>query len=163
MDNQDLRGAVGKLVDVLNKITGLVKAIPFTYLIIYSLYLIVGLFCCEKVINWIDSFFIASPATTADASDYILVKAYHIMEDNNPNTGFTFTNKNLKEAVIVIGPATSGDEFINTLCHEIYHLAAAIGESLGVKLDGEKPAYIAGDSMMELTKIICKLGCQDCN
>ena len=99
----------------------------------------------------------------ADASDYILVKAYHIMEDNNLNTGFTFTNKDLKEAVIVIGPTTSGDEFINTLCHEIYHLAAAIGESLGVKLDGEKPAYIAGDSMMELTKIICRLGCQDCD
>ena len=64
MDSQDLRGAVGKLVDVLNKITGLIKAIPFTYLIIYSLYLIVGLFCCEKVICWIDSFFIVSPATT---------------------------------------------------------------------------------------------------
>lgn len=99
----------------------------------------------------------------ADASDHILRQAYHILEDNIPNTGFTFTNQEMKEAIVVIGPSTSGDEFINTLCHEMYHVAAAIASNLGVSLSGEKPAYIMGDSVEELTRIICRLGCEECN
>lgn len=42
----------------------------------------------------------------ADASDYILKKAYHILESNKHNTGFTFSNPDLKMAVVVIGPTT---------------------------------------------------------
>lgn len=77
--------------------------------------------------------------------------------------GFTFTNKDSREAVVVIGPTSSGKEFINTLCHEVYHVAVAIAEGLGVSLSGENPAYITGESMMELAQIVCKLGCQECN
>lgn len=99
----------------------------------------------------------------ADASDHIMRKAYHILEANQENTGFTFTNKDSREAVVVIGPTSSGKEFINTLCHEVYHVAVAIAEGLGVSLSGENPAYITGESMMELAQIICKLGCQECN
>lgn len=64
MDNQDPKDVLGKLVIVLRKLTRLVKAIPFTYLIIYSIYLLLGLFCCETVISWLDSLIIISPATT---------------------------------------------------------------------------------------------------
>ena len=98
----------------------------------------------------------------ADASDYILVKAYHILEDNDNNTGFTFTNEELKSAVVVIGPTTSGSEFVNTLVHEMYHVATAIANCLGVDLEGEEPAYIIGDSARDVTKMICELGCPKC-
>lgn len=64
MDNQDPKDVLGKLVIVLRKLTRLVKAIPFTCLIIYSIYLLLGLFCCETVISWLDSLIIISPATT---------------------------------------------------------------------------------------------------
>lgn len=64
MDNQDPKDVLGKLVIVLRKLTRLVKAIPFTYLIIYSIYLLLGLFCCETVISWLDSLIVISPATT---------------------------------------------------------------------------------------------------
>ena len=99
----------------------------------------------------------------ADAPDYILRQAYHVLEDNSPNTGFTFSNQDTKEAVIVIGPYTSGDEFINTLCHEVHHLAVAIADSLGIDLDKETPAYLQGNTTMELAQIICKLGCKKCS
>ena len=99
----------------------------------------------------------------ADAPDYILRQAYHVLEDNNQNTGFTFSNQDTKEAVVVIGPYTSGDEFINTLCHEVHHLAVAIADSLGIDLDKETPAYLQGDTTMELAQIICKLGCKKCS
>ena len=99
----------------------------------------------------------------ADASDDILVKAYHILEDDDNNTGFTFTNQNLKKAVVVVGPTSSGDEFVNTLVHELYHVAAAIADGLGLDYQGEGPAYIIGDSAMDLTHIVCELGCPGCN
>ena len=99
----------------------------------------------------------------ADASDHILRKAYHILEDNEINTGFTFTNQDMKEAVVVIGPTSSGNEFVNTLCHEMYHVATAIAEGLGINLREETPAYMMGDSVSELTKMICKLGCDKCH
>lgn len=99
----------------------------------------------------------------ADASDTIMRRAYQMMESENLNTGFTFTNQESKLAVVVIGPTSSEEEFINTLCHEVHHLAVAIAEGLGFSLDSEGPAYLNGDSMMELTKIICTLGCKRCN
>ena len=99
----------------------------------------------------------------ADASDYILVKAYHILEDNADNTGFTFTNQEMKEGVVVIGPTTSGHEFVNTFCHEMYHLANAIAEGLGFDYSGEGPAYVIGNSAEKLTELVCALGCDKCN
>lgn len=98
-----------------------------------------------------------------DASDAIMRRAYQMMESKDLNTGFTFTNQDSKLAVVVIGPTSSEKEFINTLCHEVHHLAVAIAEGLGLSLDSEGPAYLNGDSMMELTKIICALGCKRCN
>lgn len=99
----------------------------------------------------------------ADASDHILRKAYHILEENEKNTGFAFTNQDTKTAVVVIGPTTSGSEFIDTLSHEVYHVASAIADSLGIDLNSETPAYITGDSMRDLAKVICSLGCSHCN
>lgn len=98
----------------------------------------------------------------ADASDYIMKKAYHILEANEDNTGFAFTNEDMREAVVVIGPTTSGGEFVDTLSHEIYHVAVSIAESIGVDLSGEEPAYIAGDTIRELIEVVCKLGCDKC-
>lgn len=99
----------------------------------------------------------------ANASDHILRQAYHILEDNDPNTGFTFANQDSRQAVVVIGPTTSGEEFINTFCHEAYHVVASIIDSLGIDYRGEEPAYMIGDSARELTRIVCELGCDRCN
>ena len=99
----------------------------------------------------------------ADASDYVMKKAYHILEDNENNTGFTFTNQDSKMAVVVIGPTDNGEEFVNTLSHEIYHLTVAIAEGLNLDLSKEGPAYIMGNSVENLTKVICELGCDKCN
>ncbi|MBR5660589.1 MAG: hypothetical protein IKW99_03470 [Bacteroidales bacterium] len=98
-----------------------------------------------------------------DAPDYILVKAGKKMRRNRPNEGFTYSNEETREAVVVIGHTTSGKEFVNTLVHEIKHLSVAIADSLGLDMRGEAPAYIAGDSAEELAGIICELGCDKCN
>ena len=83
------------------------------------------------------------------------------MEEGSPNTGFTYTNARVFRAVVCIGPTTSGGEFQNTLTHEIHHLAVAIARELGVDLEGETPAYLAGDTMRSFADVVCKLGCRD--
>lgn len=92
----------------------------------------------------------------------IIGRAMALIEKNAPNTGFTFSNPMDRVAIVAIGPTTSGEEFINTLVHELHHLAVAIADSLGIDLDSEAPAYIAGDSALALADIICKMGCSHC-
>ena len=98
-----------------------------------------------------------------DAPDYILLRVARKMRKDRPNEGFTYTNESLRESIVVIGPTDSGDEFIDTLVHEIQHVAANIASSLGMDLQGEGPAYLAGDSARELAKVVCSLGCTHCN
>ena len=92
----------------------------------------------------------------------IMRQAMTLMESEQPNTGFTFPNPYEYEAMVVVGPTTSGDEFVNSLVHEVHHLAVAIAKELGIDLESETPAYIAGDSARELASIICRLGCSHC-
>ena len=96
------------------------------------------------------------------ASAGVLREAMSLMESGRPNTGFTFPNPYEYEAIVAVGPTTSGDEFVNTFTHEIHHLAGAIAGALGVDLEGETPAYIAGDSARELASVVCRLGCSHC-
>lgn len=96
----------------------------------------------------------------ADAPRYIIEEATDLMARGEPNTGFTFSNAMNFRAVVCIGPTTSGKEFQNTLVHEIHHLAVAIARELGVDLESETPAYLAGDTMMAFADVVCKLGCR---
>ena len=96
----------------------------------------------------------------AYAPDYIMKQAEELMLSRKYNRGFTYTNQNKRRAVVLIGPTTSGEEFQNTIVHEIRHLADAIAKSLGVPLDSEKPAYVSGDTAKALAEVICELGCR---
>lgn len=98
-----------------------------------------------------------------DAPDDILVSVSRKMRAGRKNEGFTYSNQMTHDAVIVIGPTTSGAEFVNSLSHEIYHLSVAISKSLGLSLEGEGPAYIEGDTMGDLIRLICQFGCDSCN
>jgi hypothetical protein len=71
----------------------------------------------------------------AGAPDYIIDEAEDLMLSCDYNCGFTYTNQKKRRAVVLIGPTTSGDEFQNSLVHEIRHLADAIAKSLGVSLE----------------------------
>ena len=94
------------------------------------------------------------------ATEYILEDAYMLMSSGKDDTGFTFTVPNEHFAVICIGPTSSGEEFINTLVHEIHHLAVAIADELGIDLESETPAYISGGLALEFADLICRLGCK---
>lgn len=96
------------------------------------------------------------------ASAKLMKQALELMSSGRMNTGFTFTNEEEYVALIAIGPTEDGKEFINTLVHEVHHLAVAIAENLGLELEGEGPAYLSGDSAMALADLICRMGCTCC-
>lgn len=98
-----------------------------------------------------------------DASYDIMRRVNRIMDDGKMNRGFTFANPEMRKALSVVGPASSGGEFLNTLAHESYHVAAAVANELGAELDGEEPAYLIGESFLSLLSVVCELGCKHCN
>lgn len=99
----------------------------------------------------------------ADAPSSVMGRAKRIMESGRYNRGFTFSNPELRKAVVVVGPTTSGKQFQNTFVHEVRHLADAIAKSIGYDLDAEGPAYLSGDTAMELADVVCQLGCTHCH
>ena len=96
------------------------------------------------------------------ASDYALRQAENLMVMCEWNCGFTYADPMTHQAVVFIGPTSSGEEFVDTLVHEVHHLAVAIAADLGIDLESETPAYIAGDSARDLADIICQMGCRHC-
>ena len=99
----------------------------------------------------------------AEASYDIMRDVNSLMDSCEANCGFTYANWDSHEIIVLIGPTTSGDEFQNTLVHELHHVAVAIASSLGIDLESETPAYIAGNSMRDLAGVVCELGCRRCN
>lgn len=107
----------------------------------------------------------------AGAPQYIMEEAEDLMTRCEYDCGFTYTNASMfryinsdsYRAVVLIGPTSSGDEFIDTFVHEIHHLAVAIASELGVDLESETPAYLAGDSARALAKVVCRFGCDHCH
>lgn len=97
------------------------------------------------------------------ASDYALRQAENLMVLCEHDCGFTYADPISCEAVVFIGPTSSGAEFLDTVSHEIHHLAVAIAAGLGIDLEGETPAYIAGDAVRDLADVICEMGCGRCN
>ena len=97
------------------------------------------------------------------ATPPIMKRAEELMETGGYNCGFTFSNPELMRAMVLIGPTTSGAEFIDTLVHEVHHLAVAIASELGIALESEAPAYLAGDSARALAEVVCEMGCPCCH
>lgn len=117
-------------------------------------------FCVEGY----DEDTILSSLEKANAPSHVLEDAVDIMTGLQfKNTGFTYTNPKKRKAVVVIGPTSSSAEAIDTFVHEMYHLASAISSSLGLDVEGEFPAYLAGDSARELVDIVCRLSCSKCS
>lgn len=107
----------------------------------------------------------------AGAPDWVMEEAERLMSDCEYDCGFTFSrqneyhyiNRDNHRAVVLIGPTSSSDEFLDTFVHEVHHLATAIASELGVDIRGEDPAYIAGDSARALADVVCELGCPCCH
>lgn len=98
-----------------------------------------------------------------DAPRSVSLRAYRIMEGRFKNRGFTYSSNMHRKVLVVVGPTTSSKQFLNTLTHEVRHVADAIAKSVGHDLDSEAPAYMTGDAVMALAEVVCRLGCPSCH
>lgn len=85
-----------------------------------------------------------------------------LMENYEFNTGFTFTNYNNKESLVVIGLTSSPAEFQNTFDHEKGHLAVHIAQYYNIDPYGERFQYLAGEIGKKLFPIAKKFMCEHC-
>lgn len=85
-----------------------------------------------------------------------------LMENYEYNTGFTFTNYDEKESLVVIGLTTSPAEFQDTFDHEKGHLAMHIAQYYEISPYGEKYQYLVGDIGKKLFPVARRFLCEHC-
>lgn len=61
------------------------------------------------------------------------------------DTGLTYSNKRERQSLIAINRASSAEEFLNSIVHEITHLAIHIADTEGIDPHSEELCYISGD------------------
>lgn len=69
---------------------------------------------------------------------------------DKPNRGFIYTDRQDRLSLIVIGWCTSWKQEVNTLAHEIFHLAEHICKGCDLPTDGEPPAYVVSELVEKL-------------
>ena len=81
----------------------------------------------------------------------------------NPNEGFCYSNPLQRKTVIGVSETTTGPEFLNSVVHEIAHVAMHIAEEDGIDPYSEDLAYLIGDISHDISYVVCELSCPHCN
>lgn len=69
--------------------------------------------------------------------------AFELLNSGRLNTGLTFCKD--RKALCVIGMAENAVQYMNSIVHELMHLAIFISRSEGIPLDSEEVCYIGGE------------------
>ena len=79
-------------------------------------------------------------------------RAMALLNSGAWNIGLTYTNKDDRETIIVIGCSSDVAEFVNTLTHEINDFIEHVMEALHIESGTEDEAYFTG----ELYELLCR-------
>lgn len=93
--------------------------------------------------------------------EHMKATAINLMS-GRPNNGVTHTSLQDRETIMVVGKATSGAEFFNSLLHEIKHLEEQTSDALEIDSRSEQAAYFRGGVAREIYPYIRTLLC-GCN
>lgn len=91
-----------------------------------------------------------------------MAKAYRNISSCKLDTGLTFSNKSMRESVMVISKASNADEYANSIAHESQHLIKHITKALELDPYGEEICYIAGDIGAAIHHHAAALYCDEC-
>ena len=72
-------------------------------------------------------------------------RAMALLNSGAWNIGLTYTNKDDRETIIVIGCSSDVAEFVNTLTHEMTHFIEHVMEALHIESGTEDEAYFTGE------------------
>lgn len=84
------------------------------------------------------------------------------LERADMDSGFTYSNKDMRRSVVVVGLATSQAQFLNSFEHELRHLCDDIASASQMQMQGEEVAYLTGDINTALWKDIHRFVCCRC-
>ena len=96
----------------------------------------------------------------AGADDKSLDRAYENLSSGNLNTGLCYSGDG--ESVLVVSVASCGEQFCNSIFHEVSHLSCHIATALGIDLRGEEVCYLAGEIGQKMHPIIAHYLCESC-
>ena len=95
-------------------------------------------------------------------TDSNIRRAYRNLSSGHLDTGLTFSNPKRRASVMVVGYASSAEEFFNSLLHEMRHLEEHILNASDLEPYGETPAYLIGDLAKAIYPAIHHLLCNCC-
>ena len=72
-------------------------------------------------------------------------RAMALLNSGALNIGLTYTNKDERKTIIVVGCSSDIAEFVNTLTHEINHFIEHVMEALNIESGTEDEAYFTGE------------------
>ena len=72
-------------------------------------------------------------------------RAMSLLNSGALNIGLTYTDKEERETIIVVGCSSDIAEFVNTLTHEINHFIEHVMEALNIESGTEDEAYFTGE------------------
>lgn len=99
----------------------------------------------------------------ADAPESIIQNVSENVRAGRLNEGFTYSEPSLRRTVFASGKTTTGPEMLNTIVHEIVHIAQHIAIEDGIDPYSEDMAYLCGDIASTVSDIVCTLSCPHCN
>ena len=99
----------------------------------------------------------------AHAPESIISQVSENVETGDLNEGFTFSDPSLRRTVFACGKTTTGQEMLNTIVHEIVHIAQHISMEDGINPLSESMAYLCGDISSTVSDIVCELSCPRCS
>lgn len=79
------------------------------------------------------------------------------------DTGFTYSNHQLRSSVITVGRASSPREFLNSYAHELRHLVDDIASTSFLPMRGESVGYLTGELSWEWWEDIHDFLCCSCH
>lgn len=78
-----------------------------------------------------------------ECQESVVKRAYVILRDQ-VDSGFAYSNLNMRRSVMVVNKSTSMEEFVNTYNHEKNHIEMHICESMGIDPYSEIAADLSG-------------------
>ena len=91
-----------------------------------------------------DEAVIVDELTMIRCPEHTLTRVVMNLQRDKIDTGFTYSNRILRESVMTVGHASSPREFLNSYAHELRHLVDDIAVSSFLPMRGEEVGYLSG-------------------
>jgi len=90
---------------------------------------------------------------TFGMSEYKIIEAMEVLR--KPDTGMTISNSGTTMSVMFVSPATSYQQYFDTIAHELDHVQDAILRHYGIRQGSEDAAWLQGYLARQFSPLMC--------